>query len=69
MLQKQAENYRIVAGEQNIQQDLKEEGADLSINQEIGYALNYADDQDVAIAKTKRKLNRAQRRLARMQER
>ena len=69
MLQKQAENYHRVAIQENIQQDLKEEGADHSINQEIGYALNYADDQDVAIAKTKRKLNREQRKLARMIER
>ena len=48
---------------------MKEEGAHHSINQEIGYALNYADDQDVAIAKTKRRLSREQKRLARMLER
>lgn len=68
MLQKQSENYHRVYIQENIQQDLKEEWADLTINQEIDYSLNWAADQDVAISKTKRRLNRAQRKLARMQE-
>ena len=68
MLQKQSENYHRVYIQENIQQDLKEEWADLTINQEIDYSLNWAADQDVAISRTKRRLNRAQRKLARMQE-
>ena len=68
-LQKQAENYHKVYIQENIQQDLKAQWADNSINQEIGYALNYADKQDKKIARTKRRLNKAQKRLSHMQER
>jgi len=68
-LQKQADNYHKVYIQENIQQDLKAQWADNSINQEIGYALNYADKQDKKIARTKRRLNKAQKRLSHMQER
>lgn len=68
MLQKQSENYHRVYIQENVQQDLKQEWADPTINQEINYSLNWAADQDVAIARTKQRLNRAQRKLARMQE-
>lgn len=64
----QSENYGIVATQENIQQDLKDEWADLSINEDIWYSHEYADDQEIKIAKTKKKLNKEQRKLARMWE-
>lgn len=64
----QSENYNIVATQENIQQDLKDEWADLTINQEIWYSHEWADDQEIQIAKTKKKLNEEQRKLARMRE-
>ena len=67
-LKQQAENYRYVATQQNIQQDLKEEWADATINQEIWYSLDRAEKQDENIAKTKKKLSEAQAKLARMKE-
>ena len=67
-LKQQAENYHRVAVQENIQQDLKDEWADATINQEIWYSLDRANDQDKNIAKTKEKLSKAQRELARMQE-
>lgn len=67
-LKKQADHYKTVAIQQNIQQDLKEEWADLTINQEIGYAINWADKQDTKISKTKKQIKRAQTRLFNMEE-
>ncbi len=67
-LKQQAENYHYVATQQNIQQDLKDEWADPTINQEIWYSLDRAEDQDEKIARTKEKLSEAQRELARMKE-
>ena len=67
-LEKQWQNYDIIAGQQNIQQDLKQEWADPTINQEIWYALDWADNQDGKIARTKRRLRRAQKNLMWMQE-
>lgn len=64
----QSENYGIVATQENIQQDLKDEGADLSINQEIWYSHEWADDQEIKIAKTKKKLSKEQKKLATMRE-
>ena len=67
-LKQQAENYRQVADQQNIQQDLKDEWADPTINQEIWYSLDRASAQDKKIAKTKKKLQKAQKKLAKMKE-
>lgn len=67
-LKQQAENYRYVATQQNIQQDLKEWWADATINKEIWYSLDRAEEQDEKIAKTKEKLSEAQKELARMKE-
>ena len=67
-LKQQAENYRYVATQQNIQQDLKDEWADATINQEIWSSLNRAENQDKEIAKNKDKLSEAQAKLARMKE-
>ena len=67
-LLQESENYKEVARQQNIQIDIKEEGADATINQEIWYATDYAKDYDAKIASTKRKLARAQRRLNRLEE-
>jgi len=67
-LKQQAENYRYVATQQNIQQDLRDEWADATINQEIWYSLDRAEEQDEKIAETKEKLNEAQKELARMKE-
>ncbi len=64
----QSKNYNMVASQENIQQDLKDEWADLTINEEIWYSHEWADDQEVQIAKTKKKLNKEQRKLARMRE-
>jgi len=68
-LQKQAENYHKVYVQENVQQDLKAQWADGTINQEISYSLDYAAKQDEKIARTKKRLNRAQKKLTRMQER
>lgn len=67
-LLKESENYKEVARQQNIQIDIKEEWADATINQEIWYATDRAKDYDWRIAKTKRKLARAQKRLNRLEE-
>jgi hypothetical protein len=67
LLQEQ-ENYNEVARQQNIQVDIRDEWADATINQEIWYATDRAKDYDWRIAKTKRKLARAQKRLNRLEE-
>lgn len=67
-LLKESENYEEVARQQNIQIDIREEWADATINQEIWYATDWAKDYDAKIAKTKKKLARAQRRLDRLEE-
>lgn len=64
----ESENYKEVARQQNIQIDIREEWADATINQEIWYATDWAKDYDGRIAKTKKKLARAQRRLDRLEE-
>jgi len=64
----ESENYKEVARQQNIQIDIREEWADATINQEIWYATDRAKDYDKKIAKTKKKLARAQRRLDRLEE-
>ena len=67
LLQEQ-ENYNEVARQQNIQVDIRDEWADATINQEIWYATDRAEDYDWKIAKTKKKLARAQKRLNRLEE-
>lgn len=67
-LKQQSENYRQVSLQQNIQQDLKQWWADPTINQEIWYSLDRAEDQDEKIAKTKKALSKAQKKLAEMSE-
>ncbi len=64
----QSENYSYVATQENIQQDLKDEWADLTINQEIWYSHEWADEQDVKIENTKKKLYEEQKKLATMLE-
>lgn len=65
----ESENYKEVARQQNIQIDIREEWADATINQEIWYATDRAKDYDWRIARTKKRLARAQRRLDRLEER
>lgn len=67
-LKQQSENYRQVAEQQNIQQDLKDGWADPTINQEIWYSLDWAETQDGKIYETKKKLGKAQKKLAKMRE-
>lgn len=56
----QSNNYEMVSIDENIQQDLKRDWADASINQEIWDALNRASEQDERIAKTKEELANTQ---------
>ena len=67
-LKQQSKNYHKVAEQQNIQQDLKNKWADLTINQEIWYSLEWAIKQDKKIKKTKKKLGNAQKKVAKMKE-
>ena len=68
LLIQQSKNYHEVAKQQNIQIDLREEWADQTINQEIGYATEWALDYDEKIKKTKEKLAKEQRELDEMEE-
>lgn len=67
-LKQQSKNYHNVARQQNIQIDLREEWADPTINQEIWYATDRANDYDKEIEKTKKKLAKAQEKLAKLRE-
>lgn len=67
-LEQQAKNYHEVARQQNIQIDLRNEWADATINQEIGYSTDRGNDYDKKIAKTKKKLAKAQKKLAKLKE-
>lgn len=61
-------NYGEIAKQQNIQIDLRDEWADQTINQEIGYATERALSYDSKIAKTKEKLAKKQKKLANLKE-
>ncbi len=67
-LLKQRENYYNVSRQWEIQEDLKKNWADPTINQEIWYAIQLTEDQDQEIERTKKELEEAQRELARMKE-
>lgn len=62
------ENYYNVSTQWEIQENLKKNWADPTINQEIWYSIQRTKDQDKEISKTKEKLAIAQRDLARMKE-
>ena len=64
----ESKHYDDVTRQQNIQIDLREEWADPSINQEIGYATERAQSYDSKIEKTKKKLAKKQRKLNNLQE-
>ena len=68
LYEQQAQNYEEVATQENIQQDLKNEWADPTINQDIWYSHDRANDQDKNIAETKKQLSKAQRNLAKAKE-
>lgn len=63
-----SEHYSDLATQQNIQIDLREEWADPTINQEIGYATERAQNYDSTIAKTKKKLAKKQKKLNELKE-
>lgn len=67
-LKQQTKNYHDVSTQRKIQEDLKKEWADPTINQEIWYSIDRTRDQDKEISKTKEKLAKAQRKLAEMEE-
>lgn len=67
-LAEQANNYEMVSIDENLQQDLKRNWADASINQEIWDALDRASEQDKEIAETKKDLGDAQSKLAKARE-
>ena len=67
-LQQQERNYHSVASQWEIQDGLRKEWADPSINQEIWYSIDRAKDQDKEIYETKKELAKAQRKLAKMKE-
>lgn len=67
-LTEQANNYEMVSIDENLQQDLKRNWADPSINQEIWYALDRASERDKEIAETKEDLGEAQSKLAKAKE-
>ena len=64
----QSNNYEMVSIDENIQQDLKRDWADVSINQEIWDALDRASEQDERIAETKEELAEAQADLIEARE-
>lgn len=67
-LKQQTKNYHEVSTQRQIQENLKKEWADPTINQEIWYSIERTRDQDKEIAETKEKLAKAQRELAKMEE-
>ena len=67
-LKQQKNNYRDVSTQRKIQEDLKKEWADPTINQEIWYSIDWVRDQDKEIEKTKKELADAQKKLAKMKE-
>lgn len=67
-LMQQQKNYHDVATQWAIQEDLKKNWADQTINQEIWYSIERTHDQDQEIFDTKEDLAEAQRELATMKE-
>jgi len=67
-LKQQAENYHDISTQWKIQEDLKKEWADKTINQEIWYSIDRTRDQDKEISETKEELAKAQKKLAEMKE-
>lgn len=67
-LKQQAKNYHDVSTQWEIQENLKKEWADQTINQEIWYSVERTRDQDREIAETKEELAKAQKKLAKMEE-
>lgn len=67
-LKQQSDDYHDVSTQWEIQENLKKEWADKTINQEIWYSINRTRNQDKEIAKKKEELSKAQKKLAKMKE-
>ena len=67
-LDEQRNNYEMVSIDENLQQDLKKNWADPSINQEISDAHDRASEQDKKITETKKDIGDAQSKLGKARE-